>query len=813
METLWQDLKYAARMLAKNPGFTAVAVLTLALGIGANTAIFSVVNALLLRPLPLVHQPGELAYLSRSYSYPSYEFLRDHNAVFSGLFAQGGTMSLNLNAGGEPELVTGELVTANFFSVLGTPAARGRTFLPEEDHNPGAHPVAVLSHGLWQRRFGADADILQKTILLNGLRFTIVGVMPAGFIGDEIGKERDLWVPMMMQPILFPRANARAASAIVDRNFIWMNVVGRLKPGVNIQQAEAALTALMEQDEPRQPAEGRPSRVELYTIAGGVDPRERGELFLPVAALLFAIVGLLLLTACSNLANLMLARGASRKKEIGVRLALGATRGQLVRQLVLEAVPLALLAGAAAMLLVTWTSGLLSSMELPGGTRITLDVSPDRSVLAFTLGVSLLTLLLFSLVPALAASRVDLVSVLKNDLGAGNVWKSRLRNLFVVMQVGLASLLLVGAGLFLRSLQTAQKTDAGFVAERVAAVPLDLRLAGYSDAAGVDAFRQIVERAETLPGVLSASLVERLPLGLDRGVAFVSREGADSHTAESEVRAGVNTIAPRYCETMGITVLQGREFTSQDRADGPGVALINQQLAARMWPNEDPIGKRLLLGGRSGTPRQVIGVMRDAKYDSLGERSQPYLFLPLAQQYQSHMALVVRSGGEPRALLQAMESLIRTFDRNLAVFPARTMSAHVSSSLALARLGAMLLGLFGAVGLSLAALGVFGVMAFSVSQRTREIGIRMALGAGAAEVLRMVLREGVRLVGVGLGAGLCIGLALAQLVSRFLYGVSAADPLTFAGVAAVLLGVAMLACYIPARRATKVDPMVALRYE
>lgn len=810
---VWHDLRYGLRIMLRSPIFTTVAVLTLTLGIGANTVIFSLVNAVLFRPLPGVHEPDQLTYLSGSYSYPDYEYLRDQNEVFTGLLAQGGTTSLNLNTDGDPELVVGELVTANFFSVLGANAAMGRTFLPEEDRNPGAHPVAVISYGFWQRRFGSSSDAVGKNIQLNGLRFTIIGVMPQGFIGDEVGRQRDLWVPMMMQAQLAPSSGSHGAGVLDSRNKIWLNVVGRLKPGTSLGQAQSVMANLESQIAelyPDQSGYRRP--MELYRVTGGADPRERSE-FLPVAGLLFSVVGMVLLTACANVAGLMLARAAARQKEIGIRLALGATRARLVRQLLMESLPLALLAGGAGLILALWMNGFLSAIDLPGGETIQLDLRLDQRVLGFTFALSFLTTVLCGLAPALHSSRTDVMPTLKDDAPVRGHRRSRLRKFFVVAQVSLSVLLLLGGGLFLRSLKTAQGLDPGFAINRVLLLPVNLTLGGYKEEAGREFYSQLAERMASLPGVSSASLVGRVPLGLDRGRAVVCKEAADPNLEQSEFMTGLNVVGSRYCETMGITMVRGRDFSDTDRKDGAAVAIINQTLAERLWPAQDPVGKRLLLGGRKGERVEVIGLTRDGKYESLGERPQPFLYRPVTQEYQPAMTLVARTEGDPRALLAAAEDQVRLLDRNLAVFPAVTLQEFVRASLAPARLGAMLFGIFGLLGLGLAGVGIFSVVAYSVSQRTREIGIRMALGAQRSDITSLVLKEGMMPVVIGMGLGLATGFGLAQLVASLLYGVSASDPMTFVGIALLLGSVAFLACYVPARRATKIDPLATLRSE
>ncbi len=811
-----QDFRHGVRLLGKDPGFAFIAVLTLGVGIGANTAIFSLINAVLLRPLPLVAEPDRLVYpvyVNQSYSYPVYRFLRDSAGdVFSGLSAQGGTMSVNLSSGNEPRLVTGELVSANYFSVLGVPAAVGRTFLPAEDDIPGGNPVVVLSHRLWARQFGGQPRVVGETVRLNGHPFTIVGVMPAGFVGHEIGITRDLWVPMAMQAQLLPFPGRAGADVLSDRSFVWLNVIGRLQPGVSFQQAAAALAALMEKDEEFENLSPRPE-MRLLGVSGGVDPRDREEFFLPVAALLTIIVGLLLLTACSNVANLLLARGTARRKQMAVRMALGATRGRLFRQLLVENLPLALLAGTAGTLMAMWSFGILATLQLPGGLSVAFDVSLDRRVLIYTVAVSMVSVLMASLAPALEASRSDLLPSLRDDSGYVGPRRRRLRSFFVVTQVSFSSLLLIGGGLFLRSLQEARDIDLGFDASNVVFLPLDLRLGDYSESAGEDLFQRLSDRVRALPGVVSASLVARLPLGLARGLTVVSRDGAEEGSEFAEVQVGLNTVASGYFETIGTAIVSGRGFEQGLQPGSPAEVVVNATLAKLFWPNHDPVGEFIRMGGPQAAAAKVVGVVRDAHYTNFDQTPTPYLFRPLAQDYQPKMTLVVRAGGDPRPLAESLPKTLRQLDRNLAVFPPGTMSDHIGSALGPARMGALILGFCGVVGLALAMVGMYGMIDYSVRQRTREIGIRAALGAGPRELLALVLGEGLRLAGVGVVLGALAGLPLASTATRFLYGIRSTDPVTFVGEAVLLVCVTLVACWLPARRAAQVSAAKAIAYE
>jgi len=839
MKSLWQDLRYAARMLWKTPGFTAIAVLSLALGIGANTSIFSFVNAVLLRALPIA-EPERLVFVfngsqSDPYNvspYPDYVDYRDRNEVFSDLAAYSG-ISLSLNSNDQVEQISGLIVTGNYFDVLGVRAAAGRTFLPEEDKTPGAHPAAVISHGLWQRRFAGDANAVGKQLLLNGQSFTVVGIAPANFNGAEAGQTNDIYVPMMMQAVVRPPRSGYSGEMNPDllgrRNAGWLNMIGRLKDGVSFERAQAEMTTLAKQLEQAYPETNREETATLFPVTKG-DPLQRGTL-LSVAGLLTAVVGLVLLIACANVANLLLARASARRKEISIRLALGASRWRLIRQLLTESVLLSLLGGAVGLLLAVWLVDALQSYSPPGNFfPVAFDFSLDSSVLGFTLLLSLLTGVIFGIAPALQASNPDLVHALKDETvalpgrGSRGFRGFNLRNLLVVAQVALSLVLLISAGLFLRSLGQAQRIDPGFNPEKVLVMPLNIHLLRYTKTQGQEFYRQVIERVEAMPGVESATFSRTPPLSGASRQSSVLIEGQDgpNRTRNSEGTGApdedpnltfVSVVNLKYFQTMNIPLLRGRDFTAQDREGAPGVVIVNETFVRRYFPNQDPAGKRLSLSGARGPWLEVVAVARDGKYVTLGEASAPMVYQSLLQRHETGMTMLVRTGGEPANFVAGVRREMQSIEKNLPITNIRPMTELLSNSLFPARMGAMLLGVFGLLALVLAAIGLYGVMSYSVARRTREIGVRLALGAQRDDVLRLVLREGMTLVAIGILLGLVGAFAVTRLLASFLYGVSTTDPLTFAGIAVFLAFIALVANFIPARRATKVDPMVALRYE
>ncbi len=812
MTTLMQDVRYAVRMLLKHPGFTAVAVLSLALGIGVNTATFSVLDAVLLRALP-ASEPNQLvtvftqrsAELNSGFSYPDYVDYRDRNEVFSGMIAWDG-VSLNLSTGDTTERISGQIVTGNYFDVLGVRAARGRTFLPEEDRTPGGAPVAVISHSFWQKQFGADPGILGKQVTINNHSFTIIGVAPAGFTGADRGASPNIWVPMMMQ------AQARPGSEILSRRTTrWLLVMGRLKPGITIEQAQARMSVLA-----GQLAQANPNATEAAIVLAPGDKghtRNTSSLAFPLK-ILMAVVALVLLIACANVANLLLARASSRQKEISIRLAIGASRARLVRQLLTESMLLSLLGGAISFVIALWTTDIFKSF-IPNA----LDISLDARVLGFTLLLALASGVLFGLAPAFAASRPDLIPALKDEAGTydqrGRRWN--LRSLLVVAQIALSLIVLTGAGLFIKSLQNLQSIDPGFQAENVMVMSLDLRPNGYDEKRGQAFYHELVERVENLPGVESASLARVVRLSLGGSRRSVAIEGYEARPGE-EMELDFNNVGTKYLQTMGIPVVRGRDFTEQDRTGAPGVVIINETMASRYFPGQEAIGKRLTYPVPPGatqppTTLEIVGVAKDGKYRNLREEQRPSFYTSFLQSYQPNMTLHIRTTGDTGAVLNAVRREVQALDKNLPVFDARTLAEQRSNSLYTEQLSAALLSVFGVLALLLASVGIYGVMAYSVSRRTHEIGIRMALGAQRGDVLHLVLGQGMKLTFIGIGVGLLGAFAVTRMLTSLLYGVTATDPLTYTSVALALAGVALLACYIPARRAMKVDPMIALRYE
>jgi len=823
MEALWQDIRYAARLLAKSPAFTALAVFALALGIGANTAIFSLVNAVLLRPLAGVEAADQLVAFERlqggtnyyNFGYPDYLDYRDQNKTFSGLAAHVGT-PLSF-AGNTTERIRGDVVTGNYFSILGVRPALGRLLEPEDDQAGGAAAVAVISHGLWQRAFGSDPEIIGQSINLNGYNFTIVGVAAQEFAGTATGSSFDVWLPMAMQPQAIPRMSA---GILQDRSAGWIAIFGRLKAGVRLPQAEAEIAAISSNLAQAYPETNQTRSARL--VAGlGLTSSDR-ESFRCFLGLLFAAVVLLLLITCGNVATLLMVRATSRRREIAMRLALGASRSRLIRQLLTEGVMLSLLAGALGLLLARWMADLILAFQQPAYGLRGLDTGLDFNVLGFSLALSVLTGILFGLVPALQAAKPDLVASLKDGAPAGGFHKSRLQSSLVAFQVGLALVLLIGAGLAVRTMQKIVAIDRGFDTNNRLLMSLDLSIQGYNAEAGGAFYEQLIRQLASTPGVVSASFAKTVPPNdwSDRLSIFLEGQEPPQEALRASddlgIRTDANRIAPGYFRTLNIPLLQGRDFTEADRAGTPAVAILNQTLAEKLWPGESAIGKRLAVPSPNGPrrpPVEIIGVVQDTRYRTLLSDAPPILYLPVLQAYDGRTTLVIHTTGEPAAMIETIRNAVAQVAKNLPLFAIKSLSEQVATTLWQQRLAASLIGIFGGLALVLAAIGLYGVIAHSVTQRTREIGIRMALGADYTNIVGLMVKQGLGLAATGTTLGLVAALALTRLMSSLLYEVSATDPATFVLASLGLIAVASLASYIPARRATRVDPMVALRHE
>jgi predicted permease len=831
MDTLRQDLAYALRTLGKSPAFTAVVVLTLALGIGANTAIFTIMDQVLLRQLP-VWRPQELVQLDgpgpfmgmtmneRTFSYPMYLDLRDRGDVFTGTLGRFPS-SATLTYRGQAEPVDVDVVTGNYFDVLGVRAALGRTLTPDDDRNKGGHPVVMLGHGFWIRRFGADASILNQQVLLNGQGMTVVGVTPAGFHGLEVGRSPDVLVPMAMKPQITPTWDE-----MENRRARWLNVFARLQPGVSREQAETALNVayrqILEQELHVMPAAASQNfrqrflAKRLVLLPGLRGQSElRDQVSTPLVVLM-GMVGLILLIACANVANLLIARAAARQKEIAIRLALGAGRRRIVRQLVVESLTLAAWGGALGLLLAVWMSeGLLRALPLEDVAK-SLSASPDRRVALFTLAVSLLTGLVFGLAPALQATRPNLLGTLKDEAGAvlsGGPPQVRFRKGLVVAQVALSLLLLVGAGLFARSLHNLRRLDPGFQIAQILTFGVDPSLSGYSPERALVLVDQIRQRLTGLPGVQSVSLAETPPM---TGNATRSTMKVDGYTPQEgeDMNSHTNAVGPRYFSSMGIPLLSGREFDERDAKGAGKVALVNETMARRFFPPGQAVGRRLGFGRYNVTDMEIVGVVKDGKFANLRDEAPRFVYVPYAQQGRmAGVTFYVRAAGEPATLFAAVRQAVRDMDAGLPVVELKTMRAQVDESLFVDRTVAILSAAFGLLATLLAAVGLYGVMSYTVARRTREIGIRMALGAERRAILRLVLREVGTMAALGIGVGLPLAVGLSRLLRSQLFGLSPADPLTLATATLALGTVALLAGLFPAQRATRVDPLVALRYE
>lgn len=865
MNTLINDLRYGFRMMLKQKGVTAVALLSLALGIGANTALFSIVDAMLLKMLP-VKEPDRIVLFKSmapkefsvgsyngssnddpvtgqrvmtSFAFQSYQRLREQQGPMSDVFAFG-NVGLTLNADGQAEVARGQAVSGNYYSALGVQPALGR-LLTDEDDKAGVTPVAVLSHRYWQKRFSGDPSVVGKQINLNNVAFTVIGVSAKGFDGTAgVGTSMEVTMPLALEPQLYADKNR----SYLTGNVWWLRIMGRLNPGVTREQAQAQLENAFHQSvvehraarqaaAAKQPGANQINNLDpkhyprLYADPGGQGEMYRREYYKPSLYLLLGVVGLVLLIACANVANLLLSRAAGRQKEIGLRLALGASRRRLIRQLLTESVLLAVLGGLLGTIFAVWIKDGILAVSLWGGRGMTLEPRLDFRVLGFTLGLSLLTGIIFGVAPAWRSTRVDLTPTLKDSgRGSSAVHRSLLSRGLVVVQVALSLLLLIGAGLFVRTLLNLQRVDPGFNTQNLLLFEVQPGLIGYKDEKLRLVYQQISERLEAVPGVQAVTF-SRVPLlSQSSSSSSVFLREALSATPDSEGRIPPSgesyrhTVRENFLEVMGIPLLYGRTFRPEDNTTSPKVVVVNQTFANKFFPNQNAIGKRFTYDYSKPDELEIIGVARDAKYARQRDDVPPTVYGSFRQERPMNNAVFeVRTTGDPSATVASVRSVVRDIEANLPITNVQTQVEMADETLRMERLFAKLLTLFALLAQQLAAIGLFGVLAYTVSQRTHEIGIRMALGANRASVLGMIVRQGMTLVILGVILGLVGAYVLTKYLeswislSKMLFGVKVSDPLTYGLIAVLLTVVALIACYIPARRATKVDPLIALRYE
>jgi predicted permease len=813
MTSFCQDIRYSLRMIAKAPGFAAVAILTLALGIGANTTIFSWINSALLNPVPGLYKPSEVVSLTLGkpgepfgFTYPDLEAVREGQQSFTGIaacwFAQ-----MSLTGKGKPERVWGMVTSANYFDVLGVRPILGRGFLPVEDEKPGGAPVALISYRLWQTHFGASPDVVGQRIEINQHPYTIVGVTPAAFQGSQTGVRTEIWVPVMMEAQLDARGDL-----IHDHHTFWLLVFGRLKPGVSLSQAQAEMTLRLRPEVKNYPEEHK-GKENVIAYPLWRNPWGLNSFLSTLLPMLMIIAGLVLLLACANVANLMLVRSVGRRREIAIRMSLGASRWRLVRQLLVESLILALAGGGVALLITFWTAGSLMKFIPDTDYPLSLTIGTDRAVMLATFVIAVLTGVVFGILPALRASGVAPITVLKEDTGSasGTLRKARLAGGLVVAQISLSLLLLICAGLFIRSVRSAQQIYPGFNSHNVWVASYDLFTAGYSEANGAEFDRQLIAKLEALPGIESVCLTDRVPMAFGGSSTSVKPEGYVSQPNEvMETQAAI--VTPNYFHTMQIPIVTGRDFTPGDNKSSQRAAIVSEAFVQRYWPHQEALGKRF----NSDFTNEwftVIGVARDAKVRVLNEKTTPFVYLPLYQVYRANMMIDARVAGDPLTVGKTIQNVVHEQNADLALFAVNTLESQELFASFGQRVAGTFVGAFGLLALILAAVGIYGVTAYTTRQRTHEIGIRMALGASKRDIMRLVLGHGLRLTLVGIALGLGVSFGLTRFLGSLLLGVTSTDALTFSSVAVLLCAVALFACFIPTRRATRVDPMVALHYE
>jgi predicted permease len=811
MQWFWQDVRHGLRLLGKNPGFSAVAVLTLALGIAANSTIFSWINSTLLNPIPGITNTGDMVTLMRGertehpsppLSYPDYLDIRASSKSFAGLIAHHEDF-VTITGTGKADRYYASLTSANYFDVLGAKPAPGRGFLASEEKNAGA-AVVVIGYDVWKNHFGGDRNIVGKTVQVNLHPYTIIGVAPRGFQGVTSGLRTEMWFPLGMDQGVW------GSNRLDERGNTWLNVLGKLRPGVNAKQAEGELNLLMQGIVAQYPnlhqEANQITSDPLWRSPFGANVYMAGTL-----PILLALAGVLLLLACANVANLMLVRSLARRREIALRLSMGASRWRIFRQLLVESLLVALTAGTVAMLLTTWTAGTFAAFFPPTTLPLALNGNVDRRVLLVTVLVSVVTAAFSGVLPALRTSSLSPVTVLKEEAVSttGGLHRSRLSSGLVIAQISLSFLLLICAGLFTRSLQNARKLDVGFDPNHVFLATYDLDPTGYSMMQGLEFHKQVLARIRQLPGVEAATVADFSPLNFTLHSQDAMPEGYVARPHESmEMDRAI--VGPNYLETMRTPLIAGRDFSERDSDKTQLVAIVNQALVDRYWTGQDAIGKRIQVGGRWHT---VVGVTANAKYRRLNYEAAPTVLLPLLQLYEDLVFLHVRVAGEPQAIASAVEKTIHSLNPDLPLYGETTLARSMQVGNTISRVAAAFAGSFGLLSLVLAAVGIYGVVAYTTRQRTREIGIRIALGAQRVDILRQVLGQGLTLMVGGLAIGIGVSYVLTRFLQGMLLGIGATDGATFVAVGLLLCTVTLAACYIPAQRATKTEPMVALRYE
>lgn len=817
MDTLVQDLRYALRQLVRAPGFTAVAALTLAIGIGANTALFSLANAIFGRPLPEVQRPEGIVWLTpvdlrdgraRVMSYLDFRDYRDSTGIFASAAAIGNA-DFAISSNGEPVRVHGVLVTADYFRTLEVRMALGRGFVADDDRVGSENPVVVISHRLWTERFGSALDVIGTRMVIDGRSFTIVGVTPQRFNGASHSERRDVWVPLSLAGTALPGFSG----LLTSRGSWWLEAVARLAPGVSLERANAAVATVAARIAKIDSVGHAGVTARVSRMTGGLGPSDGNDIY-PVALLAGTVTLLVLLISCANVSNLLLGRAVARRREIAVRLSIGAARARIVRQLLTESVLLAGLATAVGFLMAMWATDIMASI-FPAP----IDVSTDARVLCFTIAIAAVTGIGFGLVPALSATRADVTTVLREAGFGADKSRARLQRGFVIAQVSLSLVLLITAGMFLGALYKQTRIDVHFDAsDRVLAASFDLGLQGYSPERADAFIDQLRTRANALPRVETVSFTNQVPMGERHIGTEITLEGDRSASQRFSENRGLevyeSTIRPDYFRAISIPLARGRDFTPSDRAGSEPVAIVSEDFARAAWPDGTAIGKRLSTSGPKGPFLTVVGVAREALTMGLSERRRPIVYIAQAQHPKVlDLTLLVRRNGNATELAPALRKIMRELDKDLPIYDVQSMAAYRHDRGSESRLGSTLLAVFGSLALLLATIGVYAVMAFSVGQRAREIGVRVALGAASTNILRLFVGEGIRLAGIGLVVGIVLSLGVAKLLSSLFLGLRVSDTITFAAGAGVLALAAVLASWIPARRAARVDPMVALRSE